>query len=238
MRGAEPIVFTGKTQRKPLDLLKLTIALGGRNVDTELLISSLWPDAEGDDGHRAFGVALFRLRKLLAREDTLLLQDGKLSLDPLLCWVDAWAFERLTERVETALRESTINGTALALDELSDRMLNLYHGHFLASESDFWVLAPRERLRSKFLRHGSAIGKRLETAGQWELASRLYERVLELDPLAEEFYRGLMICHRARGNQAEAVVVYRRCRDMLSVVLGVLPSAETQAVFETLNRLL
>ena len=36
----------------------------------------------------------------------------------------------------------------------------------------------------------------------------------------------------ATGNQAEAINAYRRCRELLSIVLGVKPSAET----ETLHR--
>ena len=235
-RENEPIQFAGKAQHKPLELLKLTIALNGRGVDSQTLVELLWPDADGDDARSAFGVTLFRLRKLLGRDDALTLQDGKLSLNPAVCWVDAWAFERLLLRVEAALRANPLKDPA-GIDTLADGMLQLYRGHFLGSESESWALAPRERLRSKFLRHCAAIGKRLELAGHWEKAARLYERVLELDPLAEEFYRHLMICHRERGHRAEAMVVYRRCREMLSIVLGILPSPETQAVFETLSRI-
>jgi DNA-binding SARP family transcriptional activator len=52
--------------------------------------------------------------------------------------------------------------------------------------------------------------------------------------VAESLYRGLIECHLRQGHRAEALEVYRHCRQMLSVVLGLRPSAET----ETLHALL
>jgi DNA-binding SARP family transcriptional activator len=57
---------------------------------------------------------------------------------------------------------------------------------------------------------------------------------LELDNLAEGLYRRLMIAYRERGEPAEALNVYRRCRHMLSIVLGAKPSAETEAIRSSL----
>ena len=59
----------------------------------------------------------------------------------------------------------------------------------------------------------------------------LYERALELDNLAEEIHRELMRCYLARRESADAVRVFRRCRELLSVVLGVTPSAATETLY-------
>jgi tetratricopeptide (TPR) repeat protein len=45
---------SGKQQRKPLEMLKALVALGGRDVREESLTDILWPEAEGDVAHRAF----------------------------------------------------------------------------------------------------------------------------------------------------------------------------------------
>jgi DNA-binding SARP family transcriptional activator len=58
----------------------------------------------------------------------------------------------------------------------------------------------------------------------------VYRRALETDNLAEPFYRGLMRGLAATGDQAEALNAYRRCRELLSVVLGLKPSAETESL--------
>ena len=47
--------------------------------------------------------------------------------------------------------------------------------------------------------------------------------------------RRLMVCYRELGEPAEALNVYRRCREMLSIVLGVKPSPETEAIRATLG---
>ena len=72
--------------------------------------------------------------------------------------------------------------------------------------------------------------------GNYEVVQLLLgQRGIELDNLAESLYRGLMICYREMGDHAEALRVYRRCRELLSIVLSVQPAAETQAVYEGLK---
>jgi len=84
-----------KAQRKPLDLLKALIAFGSRDVPETRFWEALWPEATGDAAHKAFEITLHRLRSLLGDKDALLLDEGRLTLDPNHCWVDARAFERL-----------------------------------------------------------------------------------------------------------------------------------------------
>ena len=38
------------------------------------------------------------------------------------------------------------------------------------------------------------------------------------------------------GDHAEALRIYRRCRELLSIVLGVQPTAETEAIYEGLKQ--
>ena len=58
----------------------------------------------------------------------------------------------------------------------------------------------------------------------------LYRRGIEADELAEDFYRGLMRCHQRREERAEALSAYRRLKHVLSVTLGIQPSAATEAL--------
>ena len=43
-----------------------------------------------------------------------------------------------------------------------------------------------------------------------------------------------MICLREQGQRAEACEVFRRCRQILSVTLGVKPAEVTEAVYREL----
>ena len=228
------LTFPTRAQRKPLELLKALIALGGHGVGISVLTGYLWPDMEGDAAQNAYNVALHRLRRLLGDNDMFDVQEGSLSLDPQRVWVDTNAFERLVGEIDM-LAQAPNTGDAIALEVLAMRMLKLYPGHFLHDDEAPWAIACRERLRSKFLRAGSVIGARLEGAQLLDEAANLYRRALEQDALAETFYRGLIRCLKARGHVAEALDAYRRCRDILSVTLGVEPSAETQALYRGLK---
>jgi ATP/maltotriose-dependent transcriptional regulator MalT/DNA-binding SARP family transcriptional activator len=212
-----PLVSKGKAQKKPLELLKALITHGGRGVDATMLTGLVWPDAEGDDAKTSFDSNLYRLRKLLDVDGVLQLADGKLSLNPELVWLDTWA-------LEGALDAGRI-----------DAALDLYRGHFLALDAPLpWTLPTRDRLQNKLVRAVLAAGDALERERQWSRARSLYERTLEVDNLAEAIYRRLMVCLREEGNPSGALTAYRRCRELLSIVLGRTPSPETEAVRQSL----
>lgn len=225
--GGAPLRPSRKEQKRPLDLLKGIVAYGGRGVDASLLIECLWPDSDGDAGQRALDSTLLRLRRLLGRDDAVLLSGRKLSLNARLCWVDAWALEHAADRGgETA-------PAGLARD--AGAVLRLYRGGFLEKEEPQpWTIARAERLRSKFMRCMLRIGAGLENAGQLDRAVAIYRRCVEVDPLAEEFQLRLMQIHARLGQSAEGMAAYRRYRSLLSIVLGVPPSAKAQAAFRAL----
>src|ERR1051325_10010291 len=74
------VAFTGKTQKKPLELLCALIALGGRAGATKLA-HMLWPDTDGDMAAHALETTIYRLRKLVG-ERVIVLRNRQLELDP------------------------------------------------------------------------------------------------------------------------------------------------------------
>jgi DNA-binding SARP family transcriptional activator len=204
-------------------LLKALIACGGVDVPERKLLDALWPDEEGDAARRALTATLHRLRKLLGNVRSIRQAGGELTLDPRQCWIDACVFEARLDRVATRSA-----GT--------DEILNLYGGAFLGQEDGAsWAVPMRERLRSKFIHAVGGQASFLESAGQYEQAIDLYERGIDADPLVENFYQGLMRTHERMNQRAEALSAYRRLRQVLSVTLGVHPSAASQRLFESLR---
>ena len=225
-----------KAQHKPLELLKVLIAQGGRDISEDFLTATLWPDAEGDASHQAFDTTLHRLRKLLGGEQALLLRDRKLSLDSRYCWVDSWALERLLSESETILANPATDPDGEALAHLAGRVNALYHGPFLGKEfGAAWSVSWRERLRSRYLRHIVSVGARWQQLGRWDRAIECYRKGLEVDDLAEQLYQNLMLCHHQLGQYSEALSVYRRCRFILSVVLGIAPNLSTENLHQRLR---
>lgn len=220
-RDGEPVRFHGKVQQKPLAMLKALIALGGREVPEDRLTDILWPDADGDQAHQSFATTLKRLRRLVGDERFLPFRDGRLSLDERSCWVDAWALER--------------SGTGPAGDDACRELaLSVYRGPFLPGETAPWAVPCRERLRSRFLRCVAELGLRHQNSGLWDKAIACYERGLDADDLAEDLYARLIGCYARLGRKAEALAAYERCRKTLSAVLGVKPSARTEALVASL----
>ena len=215
MRDGAPLVSKGKAQKRPLDMLKALVALGGRNVDASVLTAQLWPDAEGDDAKTSFDSGLYRLRKLVGVDGALTLAEGKLSLNAQVVWLDVWAFEHALDATPPDV----------------DAALACYRGHFLGLEAPAaWALPLRDRLQARLSRAVLARGQALEAQHDYAAARLLYERALELDNLAEAVYRRLMVCQRELGDPAGALTTYRRCRELLSIVLGRKPAAETEAI--------
>lgn len=230
VRQREPVVFSRKAQKRPLDLLKALIGYGGTRVDIGTLITALWPEAEGSTAKFSFDSTLHRLRRLIEMDDVLVLSEGRLSLDGTRCWVDAWAFDQLVDTMERTLHDAARRAT-VDHARFVEELLRLYRGHFVENESqEPWAVAARDKFKAKFERAVTMLGLTLEQHGEWERCVTLYSRALELDNLAEGLHRRLMISYRELGEPAEALRVYRRCKDMLSIVLGLKPAPETEAV--------
>jgi DNA-binding SARP family transcriptional activator len=233
VQGEQPLLFLHKMPKKPLVLLKMLVASGGARIDTSALARALWPESDDYAARKAFDITLHRLRRMFSRKDLLDLTDGKLSIDPRQCWIDVWEFEKLVRRLEQALSESEPTSHAASAN-LATALLSIYAGHFLEHESqDAWAVGCRDRLKAKFLRAVVMLAAAFEQDGEWDQAAALYLRALELDNLAEQIYRRLMICYRELGETAEALRVYRRCRELLSIVFSIQPSAATEAIRAT-----
>ncbi|HTS51735.1 MAG TPA: bacterial transcriptional activator domain-containing protein, partial [Burkholderiales bacterium] len=218
-RGSQALEFPHKAPRKQLLVLKVLLAFGGRDVPARRLTDAIWADEDGDASWRALSVNLARLRALLGSQDAITVSDERVSLNPECCWWDARAFERLRAEDHAGL----------------DEALAVYRGSFLPAEADQpWSVPLRERLRARFVRYLRHRAARLEADGAWVHAVDLYARGIETDDLAEDLYQGLMRCYRALGRPAEGLAAYRRLRQMLSVVLGIAPTPDSDALYRAL----
>ena len=183
-----------KAQQKPVDLLRALIAYGGRGVAASKLVDELWPDALGDAAANALKTTLHRLRKILHREDAVLLRDGNLSLDPGCVWVDTWALEQLFGELAPVVSGADNDRGLEALETTAARLVDLYKGPFLDG-SDLPCAAPlRKALHRKFLLAIERLGAAFEAAGRSDRSRDCYAHGLALDPTAERIHRKLTAC--------------------------------------------
>jgi DNA-binding SARP family transcriptional activator len=219
-RDGESVVFSRKAPRKPLALLKAIIAEGARGLTTEMAHERLWADLDGDAAAESLAAALHRLRRLLGCAEAVRLSEGRLTLDASLVWVDAFAFERLSQSSSAAARQ---------------RAASLYRGGFLPDDDSApWTVPARERLRARFIRLVDEEGRDHEASGRLDEAIACYQRGIDIELLAEPFYQGLMRCFQRQDRRAEGAAVYRQLRRTLSLMLGVVPSPQSEHLGRTL----
>ena len=224
----QPLQFAGKTQKKPLELLKALIALGSQGISNTLLAETLWPDAEGDGAQHTLAITLHRLRGIIGH-DAITQHQGQLSISPEHCWSDLRSFQYYLSAGENELARDHLNEAW----HFTKKALQLYKGAFLENDStSYWALSRCERVRRKLLHYIDEICRRLCHNNRYEQAIEGYLKGLDVDDLQEHFYRGLIFCHHQLGQEAEALSVYRECHKLLYAVLGHPPSSETKALIK------
>ena len=221
-----------KGKSRPLSLLKALITLGAINVSHDKLVDLLWPEFEADAGHEALATTIRRLRELLGEPQALIRQEGKLSLNLSVCWVDALVFEALLKGIASKKKASSEGQD----DQNRNRAIELYVGSFLNNEKEPWMDAYRQRLQGQFIRQVGYQAADDEVKDQAPQAIKLLERAIQKEPLVEPLYQQLMqILHR-QGKKTRVQKVYEQCRKALKSKLGVEPGTETTKMAESLSR--
>ncbi len=226
--GSSPLRFTGKSQQKPLALLKALIARGGRKVLGTKLADDLWPDADGDMQHQLLNTNLYRLRKLLTNNRAIILESGELTISNNLCWIDAWAFERYVGEIEQL--SFPMENSRLDLEKAL-KVIHLYKGVFLGSESDSWVIGPRDRLHNKFVRIIKIAGQYYISTSDVQKAIGVFQKGLEHAPLEEDLYIELMQCYLAERRYTDIIQLYEVCHKRFEKSLGLQPGPEMQRLY-------
>jgi len=223
----------GKAQHKPLELLKILVTEGERGQSAGKSIDQVWRSRADGDGQKSLESTIHRLRTLLGHDSAVRVTDCNVALDARKVWVDAWWLERVLARCMSATDGA--HPGARSLESSAPVVLGLYRGPFLANVEDAaWQIPLRNRLSGRFQQFVLRLGQHWESCANWKAASDLHSRAVALEPLAESFYRGQMVCLQARGRRAEAIEVFRRCRQSLSIVLGVRPAPATEQIYRQL----
>jgi hypothetical protein len=133
----QPLVFEGKVQKRPLELLQALAVYGPALVPLARLIDDLWPELDGDAARKAFDAALLRLRRLLGvHAAALRVEAGAVHLDPALIGCDLWSLRRLAELPPDVLQvRPALQAWALARASVA----------LLPLQQAAWIAAPRQR---------------------------------------------------------------------------------------------
>jgi tetratricopeptide (TPR) repeat protein len=147
LRDGQPVHAGRKQQKKPLEMLRLLVAKGAQGMRQELLGEALWPDADGDAALHALQTTIYRLRRLLGKNEFIIHHEGRVALDPVAVFVDAWALGRVLDRLDSA--RATRHPDAGAVESLSTRVRELYRGELLVDSDDAHVAGARQKLHRR-----------------------------------------------------------------------------------------
>jgi len=199
--------------RKPplllLRLLKVLVALGGRDVEIERMTAALWPDEAGRPVRRRFDTALYRLRSLLGA-DVVRTNGEVVTLNSDAVEVDAFAFRNARSIVQ-------------------------YDGPFLPGDMDSsWSIPMREMLAERFRSEVARSAEALMERGDAVEALAQCARAMTIEPLSEVLCRLALRASLQSGRRDEGKRLYDLHAAAMRNELDIAPAAETQVLRQAL----
>lgn len=213
------ILVASRAGQSLLAYLALTAGTPHRR---EVLAGIFWPDFSDENARKNLRHELWRIRKALAGPPQV---TGYLLADEFTIAfnrsADYWLDAAQLERPDLDIQSLTSN-------------LSLYQGELLPGFYEDWIVLERERLQTVFETKMEQLLNQLIAAERWIAVQEQGERWLSFGNSPEPAYRALMLAHGARGDMARVSSVYQRCVADLDEKLGLVPSAETRALYDGL----
>jgi DNA-binding SARP family transcriptional activator len=196
-----------------------------RPVTRAELDDALWREAGGSD---RLSPLVSKLRQVVPLEGR---GEVRLAL-PDDAWIDLEAAAEGLHRAESAVAKGDFAG-AWGPGRVAQHVASR---GFLPGEDAPWIDSQRRRLEEILVRSLELVGQACVSIGGGELdtAERSARQLIERAPYRESGHRLLMETLDARGNTAEALLVYEALRLRLRDELGAAPSSSTQAVHRRL----
>ena len=196
-----------------------------RTITRAELADALWTEETGSD---RLSPLVSKLRNVVPLEGR---GDVRLAL-PADAWIDVEAAAEGLHRAESAVARGNFAaawGPARVAQHVTTRL-------FLPGEEAPWIDAERRRLEEILVRSLELVGRACVaiSGGELDTAERAARTLIERAPYRESGHRLLMETLEARGNTAEALLVYEALRRRLRDELGAAPGSSTQAVHRRL----
>lgn len=222
---------SGFESQKVRGLLAYLAMARGVPQGRERLAALFWPEHEPNSARSSLRQALYNLRSTLAPAQPVVSthQTVGFSRDADL-QVDAGDFEEALRR-----------GMEEDAPPLLSQAVRLYHGDFLSgcpvragSDLEDWIGEQRERLREGAIQALRTLIAHHRERGDHRPAIQHAQRLLALDPLAEEAHRELMRLYSLSGRRGRALSQYEDLRNLLGRELGIEPEEETHTLYRSI----
>ncbi len=211
--------------RAAQSLLAYLMLSAGTSHRREKLAGLFWSELPEENARRNLRHEIWRIRKALVAPTTT-------AADYLLADELTLTFNRESEYwLDAAQLQKPDTDPESLISNLS-----LYRGELLPGMYDDWVSLERERLQAVFENKMQTLLEKLIDAQRWQTVIEWSERWIAQGQTPEPAYRALIVAHGAQGNLSQVALDYERCVEALRNDLGIEPSGDTRALFETLTR--
>jgi DNA-binding SARP family transcriptional activator len=223
--GARPVPDEAWRRSKAAGLVKLLALAPAHRLHREQVMDALWPELGPAAAAANLRKAVHYARRAVDESAD---PSAIVSAGELLClrredaWVDVDAFRATAAR---ARRSGDPDAYAAAVELYRDGLLP-------EDRYEEWTIAARDELQGELVALLEELAALLEARGELDGAIRVARRLTAADPLRESGYLVLVRLHALAGHRSEALREYERLRELLSVELGLEPSAEAQQLHE------
>ena len=208
--------------RKTSLLLAALVLAAPKGVRRQTLCNAFWADRGEAQARSSLRQALAAIRRAASKQDSGILIEGD---------VETVALAARPELVDVLLFDALIeNGEPRHLAKAAD----CYQGDILAGIAlpeplDQWFAPDQRRYRHKalLLVERLSVLKGVDLKGVEIACQALAERLLSIDPAAEEAHRALIRLHQHHGRMNAALRQFQLCKEALQRDLGAEPEART-----------
>ncbi|MBI5302036.1 MAG: tetratricopeptide repeat protein [Chloroflexi bacterium] len=238
MLDGEPI--TSFESHKVRALLAYLAVENDRPHARETLAGLLWPDFPNREALRNLRLALSNLRQAIgdhrAIPPFLLITRDTIQFNA----ASDYTLDAMTWLLQTTVQSPILHSVQDSVSNLQS-LVSTYRGKFLDGFScdsapvEEWLLLKREQIGQQVLRTLRDLTAHSEERGEYELAQNYARQQLELEPWDEHAHGQLMRALAYSGLRSAALAQYETCRRLLKQELGVEPSRETVALYESIR---
>jgi DNA-binding SARP family transcriptional activator len=225
--GVPHVSFQGRPVRfiatRTMPLFAYLLLNRGRPVARDLLAYAFWPDGTEDEARANLRRHINRINEALPRirDYTWLETDNKTVA--------------VADDAPIDLDVALLEGPAAEETE-PQALMDLYRGDLYEGCDDEWIIAPRERLRFRFLDVAAKTVGRYRGERRYAEALALLQRMLQIDPFREDAVRTAMTLRYESGDRAGALREFAAFRDRLRNEVAAEPMHATQALHDAIRR--
>jgi len=219
-------------------ILKFMVVNYPQPVSKDILMDTLWRDADPVSARNNLYVAIYGLRQafkaVLPGFNSILFEEDRYCLNPAMTmWLDVEEFLRLYQVGQEFEQSGKLEETIQAYESAA----NLYQGDFLADDLyDEWPVLTRERLRITYLDTLDRLSRIYFNQGQYLACINLSHLILTRDNCREDAHRRLMRCYSRQGQSQLALSQFHTCVETLRAEMDVDPEQVTIQLAERIRR--